>query len=77
MARIESLEICNECQDIIRTLNWIQPSNDMGVGGSVALVERVCQCTSDVVGVTPVTPGHMRIVEAAWRVEEAFQAFNI
>lgn len=71
------LEICNECNDIIRTLRWVQPTLIEGVGDSVIFIERVCQCKSEPVGVAPVTADHMRIVEAAWKVEEAFQAFNI
>ena len=64
--------VCATCGDVYRELSWIQPCLEEGIGDSVAFVERGCLCGWVAIGVNEIPADKMRMVEAAYEVEQSF-----
>lgn len=56
--------ICGVCGDVFRDLKWVQPCLELGIGDSVAFLERACGCGSVPVGVETIDADDMRQLEA-------------
>ena len=65
--------ICGVCGDVVREVKWIQPCLEIGVGDSVAFVERGCLCGWVPIAVDTIEASNMRMVEQMYEIQQAFK----